>query len=186
METEVVVARQAGELRREDVRAALGDRYFTTARVRVTVLGQPGQPPAVTDVGLGWLPAGRAGAHRAVLCPDCSRPCRVLYVDGQGALGCAGCVGYLTRHQRLGASVDYRHGGGREEDRLLRILSRPGITAAAIDEAQRLCRKLVEIDSSRARALLPMIMAAIAATAPNETILKGQEEPTCASAGAAP
>src|SRR5258708_4884422 len=49
METEVR-ARRLGELRREDAREALGDRYFTTSRFTAVVLGLPGDQSSVVDV----------------------------------------------------------------------------------------------------------------------------------------
>ncbi len=149
MELEARFAR-FGEVRRGDVRAALGDDYETSSTVNVLALARPGQMPSAGVIELGWACSGR-GRQRMLICPVCAQGRRTLHTDGRGGFGCAGCVRRRTRHQTEKRTVRYRDLGGREEDRLLRLLRhRTGPDALSVPSA--LLEQLVQGDVARLRA----------------------------------
>lgn len=156
MEIEAMFFR-LGQLRREDVRAALAERYFKINELDVLVLGAAGELGASCTVHLGWSPGGR-GKHRMILCPRCLAPKRVLLTDGSGSLACAQCLHHRTRRQRERHTADFRRLGGLAEDRLLRAATRPHPAVARLEE---LARELLEQD--RARARLAILKASAAA-----------------------
>ena len=160
MESEALGFR-AGELRREDVRIALGDAYFTASELNVFVLGTAGQMSSACTVRLGWAPGGR-GQHRVLLCPVCAGPSRVLRTDGRGGLRCRSCDRYRTRHQREKRRRDFRRLGGREADRLQRLLRRASSASpAALSRAGGLVGELVQADHDRLAALMANVDAAL-------------------------
>ena len=152
---------RAGELRRDDVRVALGDNYFVACELNVFVLGAPGQMSSACSVRLGWNKGGR-GQHRVLLCPGCGEPTRVLRSDGRGGLRCRSCDRYRTRHQREKRRRDYRRLGGREADRLLRLLHRASkASPAALSTAGKGVEALVQSDDDRVAALMANVDAAL-------------------------
>ncbi|WP_437656737.1 hypothetical protein [Sorangium sp. So ce1182] len=148
-----------GELRVEDLRRVLGDQAWKVNHVDVCVLAPPGGVPAAQRVSLGRKRSGR-GDHLAVLCPSCSRPKEILYVDGRGGLSCSVCSKRRTREQREVRTTAWKL-GGREEDRLLRLLQRDGLTSAGLDRARALAEEIVRGDRDRIDALRPRIDAAL-------------------------
>ncbi|WP_437763434.1 hypothetical protein WMF27_41005 [Sorangium sp. So ce281] len=148
-----------GELRIEDVRRVLGDQIWKVNHVDVCVLAPPGGVPAAQRVSLGRKRSGR-GDHLAVLCPSCGRPKEILYADGHGGLSCSICSRRRTREQREVRTTAWKH-GGREEDRLLRLLQRDGLPSAGLDRARVLAEEIVRGDRDRFDALRPRIEAAL-------------------------
>jgi len=129
-----------GVLDVRDVHAVRPAPGTNGAAALVCVLSDDGSSAFVGLVSLGQLHAGR-GRHEALLCPRCGKPKRRLYLDGPNELACAACARMRTRYQREKNRSEYRRRGGRIEDRLLRMLSRPGrcchgglVAAAALAE----------------------------------------------------
>ncbi len=150
-----------GELRIEDVRRVLGDQVWTVDHVDVCVLAAPmGGVPSAQRIALGWKRSGR-GDHRAMLCPACNLPKEILYTDGRGGLACASCSRRRTREQREVNMPAWKRLGGREEDRLLRLLQRDGLSSAGLDRARALAEEIVHGDRDRLDALRPRIEAAL-------------------------
>lgn len=150
-----VMGLEIGLLRVRDLRAAsCAGRPGT--RVGVLVLGLCGEPPFVGEVVLTSKRSGR-GDHRALLCPTCVRTCAVLHLR-EGKLACAGCSRHRTRRQTERTLASWCR-GGREEDRLLRIIVRggsPELVRLLVDE-------LVAGDNDRARVLAEKCRDAILA-----------------------
>ena len=159
MESEAI-ATKPGVLRIRDVRAALGEDFWTADSATVFVVGTPDRGCAATTVRLGWMRGGR-GDHRALVCGACRRTATCLYVDGRGGLACKRCCCKRTRRQQETHRRDFRRLGGKEEDQLLRIAAKRVVTAAALDEATRLAKALVRGDEDRLAALLPVVQAAL-------------------------
>jgi hypothetical protein len=151
-----------GELRIEDLRRVLGDEVWKVGGVDVCVLAAGAGLPSVQRVVLGWKRSGR-GEHRAVVCPNCRQPKEILYADGAGALACSICSKRRTREQREGCLAVWKL-GGREEDRLLRLLERDRLTSAGLDRARVLADEIKRGDLDRLRALRSKIKAAFAMT----------------------
>jgi hypothetical protein len=163
MTTEVAAA-QLGVLRSEDVRYALGDEFHTARSVEVLVATATGLPFAGV-VLLADKPSGR-GDHRALRCPACGMPRFRLYAR-DGRLGCGGCMRVHVRRNIERTCASWSR-GGREEDRLLRLVagrSRP--TPAAIDRGLRLAHELVSGDEDRAGAAIQRGEAALTAVEPS-------------------
>ena len=156
MEIEAIGPR-IGELRREDVRAGLGDAfYFSEDVVNVFVLGRAGEASSACAVTLCWSSAGR-GQHRMLRCPLCRGAKRLLFTDGAGGLGCSKCLKRLTRHQRDKHRREYRRLGGRQEDQLLRLIGKPTrTTPAALEQARRLADQLADGDVGRLNEVLAL------------------------------
>jgi hypothetical protein len=149
-----------GELRIEDVRRVLGDRIWEVNHVDVCVLAPPGGVPSAQRIVFGWKRSGR-GDHRAMLCPTCGTPREILYADGVGGLACASCSKRRTREQREVNTSSWKKLGGREEDQLLRLLQRDGLSSAGRDRARALAEEIVRGDRDRLDALRPRIEAAL-------------------------
>ena len=149
-----------GELRIEDVRRVLGATFWEARDIDACVLAPPGGVPSAQRIVLGWKRSGR-GDHRAMLCPSCGRPREILYADGVGGLACASCSRRRTREQREVNTSAWKKLGGREEDQLLRLLQREGLSSAGLDRARALAEEIVRGDLDRVDALRPRIKAAL-------------------------
>ncbi len=163
MRTGAAVARfQLGVLTIADVLGSLDEDSAVPQTVEALVVPQSGMP-FVGVVVLTKKPSG-PGEHHALQCPTCTQPSLRLYVYGNGRLGCASCA---RRHPRRNAESNCTSWslGGREEDRLLRLIagrSRP--TNAAIEDGLRLLHELSLGDQDRAAAAIQLGTAAISAT----------------------
>jgi hypothetical protein len=155
-----VATARLGVLDIRDVRDALGEEFHTAKTIEVLVATARGLPFAGV-VALVQKPSGR-GSHRALACPQCGESRFKLHVR-DGKLGCEDCFRVHARRctERTCASWNM---GGREEDRLLRLVdgrSRP--TSAALERARDLARELVQGDEDRAMAAMQVAGAAITA-----------------------
>ena len=142
-----VFSLRIGELRVGDVLDVVGTDVVEVELLAV-VLGRDGQAPATGRVGVRRHRAGRA-YHFMLTCPSCSSPVRVLHNDGAQGIGCRGCAAHRTRHQQQKRRLDYRQLGGREEDRLLRLLRTSNGNQARRRRARRLARSLAQADHLR-------------------------------------
>jgi hypothetical protein len=149
-----------GELRVEDVRLVLGATFWEACDIDAHVLAPVGGVPSSQRVALGWKRSGR-GDHRALICPACHAPREILYTDGGGGLACAGCLKRRTREQQELNTRAWRQLGGREEDRLLRLLRRDRLPSAGLDQARALAEEILCGDRDRLDALHPRIDAAL-------------------------
>jgi hypothetical protein len=149
-----------GELRVEDVRLVLGASFWDARDIEAHVLAPVGGVPSSQRVALGWKRSGR-GDHRALICPVCHALKEILYTDGGGGLACAGCLKRRTREQRELNTRAWRKLGGREEDRLLRLLRRDGLSSVGLDRARALAVEILRGDRDRLDALCPRIDAAL-------------------------
>lgn len=128
------------EVRLGDVRVALGESFAKAAFVDVLVLSRAGESASAGRLYLVDKRSG-CGLHRRLACPACHQPRAVLYVDGNGGLGCARCTRHRTRRQLERTCRDYRHHGGREEDELHRLLASADALKERLDAlARRLYR----------------------------------------------
>lgn len=127
-----------------------------SAVIGVLVLPAVGEPPFVGSVTLGVKRSGR-GDHVALLCNGCGKPCAVLHLRS-GKLACATCSRHRTRRQAERTLASWNR-GGREEDRLLRLVGRT--------RDMRLLRSLVDEivsgDTDRARVLSELAADALRA-----------------------
>jgi hypothetical protein len=151
------IAPRLGFLAADDVRHARG---YEPDEVSVLVLGEPGGYSSACTVRLVRMQSGR-GQHRALLCPMCLHPRRSLRTDNKGGLACGRCLGTRTRSQQEKHRRDFRSLGGREEDRLLKILARPNRPGSVLAQSRILADELVRGDADRLAALLPQIEAAL-------------------------
>ena len=137
-----VMGLEIGTLRVRDVRAgATGAR--PGAHVGVLVLGSDGEPPFVGAVALATKRSGHSD-HLALLCPLCCHARSVLYVRA-GRLACAACGRRRTRRQSERTLATWKM-GGREEDRLLRLVGR----GRPVEQLRALIDELVNGDLDRA------------------------------------
>ena len=137
-----VIGLEVGILRMRDLRdAARGLR--AGHRVGVLVLGACGGPPFVGAVTITTKRSGRS-EHQALRCDSCGKPRHVLYLRA-GVLGCATCARRRTRRQAERTLATWRM-GGREEDRLLRMVGR-GYPLAVLSA---LADEIMEGDADRA------------------------------------
>lgn len=155
----------------EDLVSVYGAGLREMDHVDVLVLAVDGGAPVAARVELLDVPSGH-GMHRVLVCAGCQKSTRLL-VARAGTLRCRACLSLRTNHQRWRSLADWRRRGGREADRLLRLLAHPTrhVTAAKVVEARQLLREIVEADHARlARlqedlaAVLLCIQAAEAAT----------------------
>jgi hypothetical protein len=146
--SEVAVPRP-GELRVEDLAAVYGAGLRELDHVDVLVLAVDGGAPVTARVGLVEVRSGHS-MHGALVCPSCRATTRLL-VARAGALRCRACVGLRTNHQRWRSLADWRRRGGREADRLLRLLAHPTrhLTLARLAEAKHLVREILDADLAR-------------------------------------
>lgn len=148
-----VMGCEVGILRVRDVRAATAAPR-PGAHVGVLVLGGNGEPPFVGGVVLTSKRSGHS-AHLALLCPACARGRSVLYVRG-GGLACATCSRRRTRRQSERTLATWKM-GGREEDRLLRMVGR----GRPIEQLRAVAEELVNGDLDRAAVLQDAFYAAV-------------------------
>ena len=144
---EAAVSVRLGEVRSADVIAQVGDADVVAVHA-LTVAGVP----VTIELALVELWAGVAGWRRALACPLCSRPVRVLAVTEKG-VGCALCIPRRTKQQlrkNAAAWVEERdvdklvrhvlRGGGASEGfvTMARTVRRKGIQQlqSALDSAQ--------------------------------------------------
>ena len=147
MKVEAISSR-LGELRLEDVRAALGRRFADLEHVDVLVAGAPGQMPSAARVAITSVQRG-AALHTALACPRCSQARWVLLADGQGGLACKSCSRYRTRRQMEWHRRDFKRYSGRQEDLLLRALKTPGrLSLAALERVAALADRIVTKDAA--------------------------------------
>jgi hypothetical protein len=162
-------------LRISDVAARFGAAITTRRVVAVRVLTAEGGPPFFGEVKLGRKRSGR-GEHLALQCPACQSGCRVLVVDGEGRLRCRRCAKSRTRHQSEKALTWWKDHGGREHDRVLRLVGGPGLKVeGTYRRAQRVIADLVEADRVRTADLRQCIETALTSRAvsrdaQNETV----------------
>ena len=142
---EVTVPRK-GEVRTSDLRLIHGAAILTMPNVDVVVVADAGAPIAarieLTTVAFGWT------KRRAFVCPACGEPRHVLRSQ-EGQLRCNRCRDYRhrTRRQTERTCASFRRIGGREEDRLLRLLLPTGRRATnRMTEARRLVDALITMD----------------------------------------
>jgi hypothetical protein len=137
-----VMGLEIGTLRVRDVRAGVSAAR-PGAHVGVLVLGSDGEPPFVGAVALVTKRSGHS-EHLALLCPACKYGRSVLYVRA-GRLACAGCSGRRTRRQSERTLATWKT-GGREEDRLLRLVGR----GRPLEQLRALADELANGDLDRA------------------------------------
>lgn len=154
------ISTRPGVVRIQDVRAALGEQFWTAESVTILAVGTIQSGSAATTIRLGWMRRGRAN-HRALVCSGCGRGVALLHVDGRGGLACIPCGKQRTRRQQERHLRDFRQLGGKEEDEFLRLLAKGGLPAAGLDKAIRLAGQLVRGDQDRVAALLPAINSAL-------------------------
>jgi hypothetical protein len=143
-----------GRLAMADIRALLGRELKTVVSVGVMVLDPDGGLPFVGYVELGWKPSGH-GQHRALVCPRCRRCLLVLHTDGVGGIACAPCLKKLSRRNRERTTTAWNELGGREEERLFRLIRRRDHRAAGA------LAELLRGDADRLAAMMPRIEAAL-------------------------
>lgn len=148
-----VMGLEIGTLRMRDVRAGVAVAR-PGGRVGVLVLGSDGEPPFVGAVTLATKRSGHS-EHLALLCPACSYSRSVLYVRA-GRLACAGCSRRRTRRQSEKTLATWKT-GGREEDRLLRLVGR----GRPPEQLRALGHELVNGDLDRAAVASDSFLAAV-------------------------
>ena len=149
-----VVARQTGAL---DVRDLPADAH---GDFRVVVLADAGIA-FVGSVTTAAKPSGR-GLHRALSCPGCGAPKLRLLADRRGGLGCAGCLGRLTRRQAERTCRSWYALGGQIEHRILGLLTGRRGTAAH-ERAAELIDELRSDDQARWENLASLANSALLA-----------------------
>jgi hypothetical protein len=165
-----------GVLRVSDVAARFGAAITTRTAVAVRILTAEGRPPFIGEVTLGRKRSGR-GEHLALQCPACHSGCGVLVIDGAGRLRCRRCAKSRTRHQSEKALTWWKDHGGRENDRVLRLVGGPGLKVeGTYRRALRLVADLLQADRVRTADLRQRVEAALAARpgstdAPNGTVM---------------
>jgi hypothetical protein len=137
-----------GELSTRDLRSVYGGDLRKMSDVGVLVLDEDQGVPVAACVALaerrwGW------SRRKALVCPSCAEHKDALLARA-GRLQCTGCHRRLTRQQREKKTADWVRRGGREEDRVLRLL-RPAVNPsdARFGEARRLALEIVAADHAR-------------------------------------
>jgi hypothetical protein len=148
--SEVIVPR-LGELRSRDLVAAYGNALAGMQHVDVLVLAAEG--PVAARVELGRLASGPS-VHTGLVCQGCQRVVLLLVVRDR-ELRCRACLKLRTNRQRERTTAAWRRRGGREADRLLRLVASPTLhlTRGRLAEARDLVKKIVEADVARVAAL---------------------------------
>jgi len=141
------IAPRRGEVRTRDLRAVYGRQLAELRHVDVVVVAEAGVPVTarleIVDVACGH------GTRRAIRCPACGQPRHVL-VALEGALRCTRCHRHRTRHQLERHLANWNRRGGKEEDKVLRLLLRtPSATPEGMQEARRLVHLLLDADRAR-------------------------------------
>ena len=143
-----VVFPRPGELRTRDLRAVYGSELLRMTDVDVLVLDAEHGVPVAGRIELADVRCG-PGTRRELVCPKC-RAGRYVLLARSGVLACGRCHRARTRHQRERTLADWYRRGGREEDRLLRLLSpTAGRTPAKLEMARQLTFDIVSADRAR-------------------------------------
>lgn len=148
-----VIGLEVGILRMRDLRLA-GRGLRAGDQVGVLVLGHTGDPAFVGGVTITAKRSGHS-EHCALQCGLCSKPRQVLYLR-EGALACATCSRRRTRRQTERTLATWRM-GGREEDRLLRLVGRGGSLAVL----RALADEIVAGDADRAAVVVEEFQTAV-------------------------
>ncbi len=144
---EVAVPRR-GEVTTADLRAVYGADLQHMDHVDVLVLDADGGMPVAAKIALTLVRSGWS-SRRAMVCPACHEACHLLLARG-GALKCRRCHRHRTRRQRERSCVEWNRMGGEAEDRLHRLLLRPGLmTPGRLTAAQGLVQSLLAADRAR-------------------------------------
>lgn len=138
-----VIGSRFGELRLGDVRAGVHGTVRPGGQAAVFVIGVDGEAPFIGPVALRTKRSGYA-EHLALVCPSCAGARSVLYVR-DGRLACAGCCRRRTRHQSERSLATWSR-GGREEDRLLRMVGK----GRTLETLRALVSEIIEGDLDRA------------------------------------
>lgn len=160
---EVTLPRR-GELTTRDLRAALGAELAGLQRVDVLVLDAEGRSPLAVSIELTRVRAGWS-KRCALRCPTCEQARHLLLGRG-GKVQCSGCHRLRTRRQTERTCSDFVRRGGREEDRLLRLLlpRAKGAARANLERARLLAERLVTLDRDRVDVLREQLETLRAAT----------------------
>jgi hypothetical protein len=161
--TKVEVMGAVGELRVGDVQTVLGGGARAGASIEVLILAVDDGAPFVGSVSLGLMRKGRT-MHLGLVCAACRLANRSLFVGEDNKLGCRRCLHRLTRHQAERTLRTWRKCGGREEDRLQRLIRRGDTTPAGLRAARRLGVELLEGDRDRTSSAIELATAALIAT----------------------
>ena len=135
-----------GEVRVRDLRASLGDHLAELEYVDILVVAEDGMV-VTARVELTTVRSGPS-TRRTFICPACAEP-RHLLLAREGTLRWS--RHHRTRRQTERNRADFRRMGGREEDRLLRLLLSPWRrrTSTRLTEARRLLNVLIQADRER-------------------------------------
>lgn len=141
------IAPRRGEIRTRDLRVALGTYPNVPDVIDVVVISEEGTPItariALTTVPFGWT------RRQAFVCPGC-QDARHLLLARRGRVQCSRCHRRRSRSQMEKHRADWNRRGGKEEDKILRLLLRtPSATALGLKEARRLVRTLLDADRAR-------------------------------------
>jgi len=149
-----------------DLRGAFGSDHLTLDAVDVVVLDADAGTPFVGRVALGRKRSG-PGEHLVLVCPRCEQGRLKLVTDGLGGVACQQCLAVRTRAQLECHTSRFGRLGGRQEDRILRLLDgRRRWSAGGLERARGLADELRRIDDSLAAQTERLCRAALDATEP--------------------
>lgn len=140
---------RAGEIRISDLRLVYRDALLSMRSVAVTVLGEETRL-AAAEIQLTRASFG-SGWRVLMLCPRCQSRAQVLLAR-RGMLLCSRCQPRRTRHQMEARRAAWTRLGGREEDRLIRLLT-ASRSEMHLAEARSSALRLLEADRVRAMVL---------------------------------
>ena len=149
---------EIGLVRISHVRAVAGPTFHELISVTVSIVAT--SRPVRVEVTLMKKASGR-GQHLLFSCPTCSLPRAILFA-GDGGLACRPCTNARTRRQLESSRASWRAHDVVLEDRLLRLLGRRCLDAAALGHARRMAHEIAEGDHDRYAGLLPIINAVTA------------------------
>ncbi len=150
-----------GVLNVTDVVAAVGPAIATRASVGVLVLSSDAGAPFIGEIAMVRKRSGRA-EHVALQCPGCGAGRQVLLLDGEARLRCRGCVKSRTKHQSEHSLTSWKHHGGREHDRIMRLVAGRGLKVeGTYRRARRRVDELLLADADRMAALREKVDAAM-------------------------
>jgi hypothetical protein len=157
MRIEVCFSPEAGLVRVEHLRGALGVRVAELDAVELVVIAGV---VARQRIELVRKVSGR-GRHVAFQCPRCLEPRAVLHAEGGGRLSCAACSGYKTRHQRESSRTEWEQNALDHEDRLFRTLQKRNLTLTGLVSLRRLINEIVDGDHDRLAATMQAVTDAL-------------------------
>ena len=136
-----------GRLTIADVRAGLGRDVDILDAVVVCVVAECGPP----FFGVVHLVDKKSSPdlHRALECSGCGRACRLL-VARHGRLACRACLRHRPRRSHERHLRSWNRLGGKEEDALVRMLSRQHRNEVVLQQARSIARSLLQSDNDRA------------------------------------